>query len=75
MNRIPVSVAYSRWVHNAAVIAGVTGLLAFAAGCAPTPPPPPPPPQPVYAAPPPPPPPMPRPVRPGAPVRAGGELG
>lgn len=74
MREIPVSIAYSRWVRNAAVIVGVTGLVGLAAGCAPAPAPPPPP-QPVYAAPPPPPPPMPRPVRPGAPIRAGGELG
>lgn len=73
MREIPVSGAYSRWVRNTAVIVAVTGLVSFAAGCAPTPPPPPPP-QPVYAAPPPPPPPG-RPIRPGAPVRAGGELG
>ena len=56
-----------------ALVAAVGALTIVAAGCAPVPPPPPP--QPVVEAPPPPPPPFPRPVRPGAPVRAGGELG
>ncbi len=73
MSELPVPVAPGRWVRNAALIVGVSGLVVFAAGCAPVPPPPPPPP--VYQPAPPPPMPMPRPVRPGAPVRGGGELG
>jgi hypothetical protein len=63
----------ARPAGRVALIAAVGALTVVAAGCAPVPPPPPPPP--YVQAPPPPPPPMMRPVRPGAPVRAGGELG
>jgi hypothetical protein len=60
-------------VGRVALVVAVGALTLAAAAC--VPPPPPPPPQPMVEAPPPPPPPLPRPVRPGAPVRAGGELG
>ena len=55
------------------VVLGVSALMAMTGACV-APPPPPPPPQPMVQAPPPPMP-MPRPVRPGALIRAGGELG
>ena len=60
--------------RNVALVVAVGALAMSVVGCV-APPPPPPPPQPVVQAAPPPPPPPPRPMRPGAPVRAGGELG
>jgi hypothetical protein len=62
-----------RTMGRVSLVVAVGALTVLAAGCAPPPPPPPPPP--VVQPPPPPPPPMPRPMRPGAPVRGGGELG
>jgi hypothetical protein len=68
-----VRLTHKSTMRNLAVIMGMSALL-VTAGCA-APQASPPPPQPVVQSAPPPMPAPPRGVRPGAPVRAGGELG